>query len=106
MLAACGTWYASQIAVSNCCHPRLGQRPGWVALLKSLCRVLLDFVVFFHSKSLSHVRVCSAHDGLQAWDNIMGHAVQSVNKSGYAAAAVAGAVGVVAAFSESDPEHK
>jgi hypothetical protein len=43
---------------------------------------------------------------VQAWDNIMGHAVQSVNKSGYAAVAVAGAVGLLAAVTESDPEGK
>ncbi len=39
-----------------------------------------------------------------AWDNIIGHNLESMAKTGYAAVAVAGAVSVVAAFTEFDEE--
>jgi hypothetical protein len=38
----------------------------------------------------------------QAWDNIIGNTIKSVNQTGYAAVAAAGAVGVIAMFAESD----
>jgi hypothetical protein len=43
-----------------------------------------------------------SHHPPQAWDNIIGNTIKSVNQTGYAAVAAAGAVGVIAMFAESD----